>query len=97
LPNCRLVARNGNVVLGWAALSPVSKRQAYAGVAEVSVYVAATARGAGVGGALMRALIEARFPRGGQARKNRASSRPLARYGCAGTAQFNNRIGQMGR
>jgi L-amino acid N-acyltransferase YncA len=59
LPNCRLVARNGNVVLGWAALSPVSKRQAYAGVAEVSVYVAATARGVGVGGALMRALIEA--------------------------------------
>jgi phosphinothricin acetyltransferase len=64
LPNCRLVARNGNVVLGWAALSPVSKRQAYAGVAEVSVYVAATARGAGVGGALMRALIEASEQRG---------------------------------
>ncbi|HEX5085279.1 MAG TPA: GNAT family N-acetyltransferase [Blastocatellia bacterium] len=59
LPDCRLVARNENVVLGWAALSPVSKRRAYAGVAEVSVYVASAARGAGVGGALMRALIEA--------------------------------------
>jgi L-amino acid N-acyltransferase YncA len=58
-PQCRLVARNGDGVLGWAALSPVSKRQVYAGVAEVSVYVAATARGLGVGGALMRALIEA--------------------------------------
>jgi phosphinothricin acetyltransferase len=58
-PHCRLVARNGDGVLGWAALSPVSKREVYAGVAEVSVYVAASARGRGVGGALMRALIEA--------------------------------------
>ncbi|HEY7183016.1 MAG TPA: GNAT family N-acetyltransferase [Blastocatellia bacterium] len=62
-PQCRLVARNGGV-LGWAALSPVSKRRAYAGVAEVSVYVAAKARGLGVGGALMRALIEASEARG---------------------------------
>ena len=59
LPQCRLVARDGDGVLGWAALSPVSRREAYAGVAEVSVYVAASARGLGVGGALMRALIEA--------------------------------------
>src|SRR5215813_4005209 len=58
-PQCRLVARNSDGVLGWAALSPVSKRRVYAGVAEVSVYVAATARGLGVGGALMRALIVA--------------------------------------
>jgi phosphinothricin acetyltransferase len=59
LPQCRLVARNGDGVLGWAALSPVSRREVYAGVAEVSVYVAASARGLGLGGALMRALIEA--------------------------------------
>ena len=59
LPQCRLVARNGDGVLGWAALSPVSRREVYAGVAEVSVYVAASARGLAVGGALMRALIEA--------------------------------------
>jgi L-amino acid N-acyltransferase YncA len=59
LPQCRLVARSGEDVLGWAALSPVSRREAYAGVAEVSVYVAASARGLGVGGALMRALIDA--------------------------------------
>jgi phosphinothricin acetyltransferase len=59
LPQCRLVARKGDGVLGWAALSPVSKRQVYAGVTEVSVYVAAASRGDGVGGALMRALIEA--------------------------------------
>jgi L-amino acid N-acyltransferase YncA len=59
LPQCRLVARNGDGILGWAALSPVSRREVYAGVAEVSVYVAASARGLGVGGALMRGLIEA--------------------------------------
>ena len=44
-------------LIGWAALSSVSKRQAYAGVAEVSVYVAAAARGNGVGRALLQALI----------------------------------------
>jgi L-amino acid N-acyltransferase YncA len=59
LPQCRLVARKDDGVLGWAALSPVSKREVYAGVAEVSVYVASAARGRGVGGALMRALIQA--------------------------------------
>ena len=59
LPQCRLAARSGDGVLGWAALSPVSKREVYAGVAEVSVYVGTAARGRGVGGALMRALIEA--------------------------------------
>jgi L-amino acid N-acyltransferase YncA len=59
LPQCRLVARSGDGILGWAALSPVSRREVYAGVAEVSVYVAVSARGFGVGGALMRALIEA--------------------------------------
>jgi phosphinothricin acetyltransferase len=59
LKECRLAARSGDRLLGWAALSPTSKREVYAGVAEVSVYVAAEARGRGVGGALMKALIEA--------------------------------------
>ena len=45
-------------VLGWAALSPVSTRHVYRGVAEVSVYVAASARGRGVGKALLQALVE---------------------------------------
>ena len=57
LPHSRLVAR-APVVLGWAALSPVSKRVCYAGVAEVGVYVAASARGQGVGRALLEALVE---------------------------------------
>ena len=53
----RLLARAGDNVSGWAALSPVSRRKAYAGVAEVSVYVAAHSRGKGVGRALLKRLI----------------------------------------
>lgn len=53
----RLAARREGEVLGWAALSPVSQRQAYTGVAEVSVYVAATSRGKGVGRLLLERLI----------------------------------------
>ncbi len=45
-------------VLGWAALSPVSGRCVYGGVAEVSVYVAAAARGRGAGKALLEALVK---------------------------------------
>jgi L-amino acid N-acyltransferase YncA len=56
-PDCRLIARQGDRVLGWAALSPVSARSVYSGVAEVSVYVAAAARGSGIGKALLKALI----------------------------------------
>jgi len=44
-------------VVGWAARSPASSRCAYAGVAEVSVYISAAARGRGVGKALLRAVI----------------------------------------
>lgn len=55
----RLVARADEGVLGWAALSSSSKRACYAGVAEVSIYVAAAARGQRVGNALMTALIVA--------------------------------------
>jgi L-amino acid N-acyltransferase YncA len=55
--DCRLAARDGKKVLGWAALSSVSARRVYCGVAEVSVYVAAAARGQGVGRALLEALI----------------------------------------
>lgn len=59
LPACRLVARWAGEVVGWGALSAVSARPAYAGVAEVSIYVAAKVRGRGAGKALLRALVDA--------------------------------------
>jgi phosphinothricin acetyltransferase len=55
----RLVAREGGLVLGWAALSPYSSRPAYSGVAEVGIYVSEAARRRGIGRALLAALIEA--------------------------------------
>jgi phosphinothricin acetyltransferase len=54
---CRLVALADGRVAGWAALGPVSAREVYAGVAEVSVYVGADFRGRGVGRALLSALV----------------------------------------
>jgi L-amino acid N-acyltransferase YncA len=58
LKECRLVAKDGDIILGWAALSPVSNRCVYAGVAEVSVYISADARGKGIGKLLLKKLIE---------------------------------------
>lgn len=57
LKTCRLTACSGDGILGWAALSPVSGRCVYAGVAEVSIYVAERARSRGIGIALLDALI----------------------------------------
>jgi L-amino acid N-acyltransferase YncA len=56
-PFARLVARSNGRVVGWAALSQVSSRPCYAGVAEVSVYVAAEHRGRGIGRQLLLAVI----------------------------------------
>ena len=87
LPHGRLVARDGGRVVGWAALGPVSRRAVYAGVAEVSVYVAADARGRGVGEALLRAVIEASEAagiwtlQGGTFPENAASLRLQAKCG----------------
>jgi len=58
LQQCRLVAQDSERILGWAALSSVSSRRVYSGVAEVSVYVASTARGHGVGKLLLQSLVE---------------------------------------
>jgi len=54
----RIVAVLDGHVVGWAALTPVSDRCVYAGVAEVSVYIGADARGRGIGSKLLAALIE---------------------------------------
>lgn len=60
LPFARFIAKAeaDEALLGWAALSPISIRRVYSGVAEVSVYVAANARGKGVGRVLLQRLIE---------------------------------------
>ncbi|MCH6469877.1 GNAT family N-acetyltransferase [Sinomonas terrae] len=56
-PDLRLVATGDDGVLGWVAASPVSSRPVYAGVVENSLYVSGTARGQGIGRALLEAFI----------------------------------------
>jgi L-amino acid N-acyltransferase YncA len=58
LESHRLVAVRDGEVVGWTALSPVSERCVYSGVAEESVYIAASARGQGVGRRLLLAILE---------------------------------------
>ena len=57
LKNCRVLASIDNKIAGWAALTPVSGRCVYAGVAEVSVYVADNFRGQNIGKMLLNKLI----------------------------------------
>ena len=57
LPHSRLVVLAGEAVAGWAALTPVSGRPVYRGVAEVSVYVGEPYRGKGLGLRLLEALV----------------------------------------
>jgi len=59
LPSCRLVAEAAGMIVGWAALSGVSDRCVYGGVAETSVYVDDEARGRGVGTLLLERLVAA--------------------------------------
>ncbi len=58
LPHSRIIAKEDETILGWAALTLVSGRCVYAGVAEVSVYVCDMARGKGLGKQLLQKLIE---------------------------------------
>jgi len=57
LPKGRVIARLQDSVVGWAALSPVSSRCVYLGVAEVSIYIGENFRRRGVGQALLKELI----------------------------------------
>ena len=56
--NCRYVILCQDSVIGWAALTPVSKRPVYAGVAEVSIYIDDAFKGMGLGYTLLTYLIE---------------------------------------
>lgn len=64
LLHSRLVAVAGAAVVGWVALSPVSARSCYRGVAEFSLYIAAAYQGKGIGNRLMQQLIEESEARG---------------------------------
>ncbi|NQV82141.1 MAG: N-acetyltransferase family protein [Alphaproteobacteria bacterium] len=83
----RFVAVTDSGVVGWAALAPVSRRQVYCGVAEVSVYVAPTSLGQGIGGFLLTALIDSAEREGiwtlqsSIFEENTASARLHARHG----------------
>lgn len=57
IKSCRLVAKSGEKVLGFAALSSVSSRCVYLGVAEVSIYIGVNYRGLGIGKALLNNLV----------------------------------------
>ena len=58
LKSCRLIAENDHKIVGWAALSPVSGRCVYGGVAEVSVYVDISHNNKGIGTRLLQELIK---------------------------------------
>jgi L-amino acid N-acyltransferase YncA len=100
-PGCRFIAVEGQAVLGWAALSPVSVRKVYAGVAEVSIYIDEDRRGKGVGHRLLQALIEASEAHGfwtlqaGIFPENLASIHLHEKHGFRQIG-YRERIGKMG-
>lgn len=96
----RLVAEVDDKIAGWAALSPVSGRCVYGGVAEVSVYVSDTARGKGLGAMLLNALIENSESNGiwtlqsGILQENEASIRLHEKCGFR-TIGYREKLGQL--
>jgi L-amino acid N-acyltransferase YncA len=58
LKECRIAAFDGDQMMGWAALTPVSNRCVYAGVAEVSIYISENFRGKGIGKLLLMQLVD---------------------------------------
>ena len=101
LSHSRLVARDGAGMLGWAMLSPVSGRCVYGGVAEVSIYIAESERGRGIGGALLEELIRQSEQNGiwtlqaGIFPENTASIRLHKRHGFREVGR-RERIGKLG-
>jgi L-amino acid N-acyltransferase YncA len=101
LAHSRLVARDGKGVLGWAMLSPVSSRCVYGGVAEVSIYIAESERGRGIGRALLEELIRQSERNGiwtlqaGIFPENAASLRLHKHYGFREVGR-RERIGKLG-
>ncbi|MFJ8064525.1 GNAT family N-acetyltransferase [Psychrobacillus sp. NPDC096426] len=55
---CRFIARMGREVVGWIAISPISSRESFAGVAEISIYLTNTIKGMGIGSKLLEALVK---------------------------------------
>lgn len=55
---CRISIYDNDKMIGWASLTPVSSRCVYAGVAEVSIYIAQDERGKGIGKTLLTELIQ---------------------------------------
>jgi phosphinothricin acetyltransferase len=100
LPGHRLVVREGNRILAWAALSPVSSRCVYSGVAELSLYVAAGHRGKGIGSALLKAIINSTEKagvwtlQGGIFPENTPSLRLVRRHGFKEIGR-RERVGKM--
>ncbi len=58
IQHSRISCYENSTLLGWGALSPVSSRCVYGGVAEVSVYISAAARGKGIGTHILNKLID---------------------------------------
>ena len=101
IETCRIIATDKNEVLGWAALTAVSSRCVYAGVAEVSIYVAANARGKKIGSLLLQELISQSEQEGiwtlqsGIFPENKASISMHEKYGFR-IVGYRERIGKMG-
>ncbi len=99
-PSPRLVARREGIILGWAALSPVSGRCIYGGVAEVSIYIGEAYRGQGVGLALLQHLVQASEGAGfwtlqaGILKENLASRQLHARAGFREVG-YRERLGKL--
>ena len=100
LPHHRFVAEMSGEVVGWIAAVPVSNRCCYAGVAEISAYVAEPARGQGVGAALLERLIDSSEEAGiwtletGVFPENEPSLKLLKRFGFREVG-VRERLGQM--